>query len=82
MATDLYLDWLDNTKLAIRNAIDTAISKQNTGLVGLDINAEAIADIIVNSMHGPKSQKSSVADLKKRAENIVSLVMTALNHTY
>ena len=79
LAGDIYLDWLDE----IKSTICDGISKENENLeIGNSgINADNIASIIINTMHGSKSRQTNEAELRKQAENVVTLVMAAMSQT-
>ena len=78
LASDIYLDWLDDMKLAISNGIIATQTSSTGKSKNPELSAEEIADIIVNTMHGSKSRNPSEAGLKKRANSVVTLVMAAL----
>jgi len=77
LAGDIYLDWLDEIKSTICDGIIKAnedLEFSNTG-----IDAEKVASIIINTMHGSKSRQTNEAELRKLAENVVTLVMAAMS---
>ena len=81
LAGDIYLDWLDEIKSTICEGINKAIENKSLEVGNSGIDAEEIASIIINTMHGSKSRQTSEAELRKQAENVVSLVMAALQQT-
>lgn len=79
LAGDIYLDWLDEIKSTICEGIIKATEGLNISNSG--INAEEVASIIINTMHGSKSRQTSEAELRKQAENVVTLVMASMSQT-
>ena len=79
LAGDIYLDWLDDIKSTICDGIKKACEAGNVDIGNSGVNADEIASIIIYTMHGSKSRQTSEVELRKRAENVVSLVMAALS---
>ncbi len=77
LAGDIYLDWLDEIKSTICDGISKSNENLEIGNSGID--AEEVASIIINTMHGSKSRQTSEAELRKQAENVVTLVMAAMS---
>lgn len=79
LASDIYLDWLDDIKSTICSGIQKAGETGDVDMEKSGVDAEEIASIIINTMHGSKSRQTSEAELRKQAENVVTLVMTAMS---
>jgi len=79
LASDIYLDWLDDIKSTICSGIQKACEAGDVDIGNSGVGAEEIARIVINTMHGSKSRQTSEVELRNQAENVVTLVMAAMS---
>ena len=78
LAGDIYPAWLDNLKLVIISGITEHRDRGEIDTGNTDLSITDIAAIMINAMHGVKSRQATELELRQGAENIVSLVLAAM----